>query len=146
MFFKDCQIVVVWRASQWNLCKISLSRKWSLSPERAKGVFSNFNKRTLYLGKLTTACFITHLRLSMSQKWRKSNFELVPTVGRYLRKAALKKSCNRPHLGCPPSLDVSAQGLTGEDNVACSLRGKQVNLKMIAKEFIYSVKIKKHLL
>ena len=33
----------------------------------------------------------------------------------------------------------------GEDNVACSLRGKQVNLKMIAKEFIYSVKIKKHL-
>ena len=27
----------------------------------------------------------------MSQIWAKSNFELVPTVGRYLRKAALKK-------------------------------------------------------
>ena len=40
-------------------------------------------------------------------------------------------------------MDVSAQGLMGEDNAACSLRGKQVNLKVIAKEFIYSVKIKK---
>ena len=27
----------------------------------------------------------------MSKKWRKLNFELVPTVGRYLGKAALKK-------------------------------------------------------
>ena len=91
MFFKGCQIVVVWRTSQWNLCKISLYRKWILSSERAKWVFSNFNKRTPYLGKLTTACFITHEGLSMSQKWAKSNFELVPTVSRYLRKAALKE-------------------------------------------------------
>ena len=86
MFFKGCQIVVVWRTCQWNLCKISLYRKWILSSERAKCVFSNFNKRTRYLGKLTRACF----RLSMSQIWAKSNFELVPTVGRYLRKAAIK--------------------------------------------------------
>ena len=134
MFFKGCQIVVVWRTSQWNLCKISLYRKWILSSERAKCVFSNFNKRTRYLGKLSTACFIAHSLLSllskgyslprrrfygssffipphkgwktsspenacvegykgypaMSQKWAKSNLELVPTMGRYLRKAALK--------------------------------------------------------
>ena len=36
MFFKGWQIVVVWRTSQWNLCKISLYRKWILSSERAK--------------------------------------------------------------------------------------------------------------
>ena len=76
MFFKGCQIVVVWRTSQWNLCKISLYRKWILSSERAKCVFSNFKKRTHYLGKLTTACFITHLGLSMSQKWAESNLNL----------------------------------------------------------------------
>ena len=76
MFFKGCQIVVVWRTSQLNLCKISLYRKWILSSERAKCVFSNFKKRTHYLGKLTTACFITHLGLSMSQKWAESNLNL----------------------------------------------------------------------
>ena len=27
----------------------------------------------------------------MSQKWAKSNFELVPSVGRYLRKATLNQ-------------------------------------------------------
>ena len=91
MFFKGCQIVVVWRTSQWNLCKISLYRKWILSSERAKCVFSNFNKRTRYMGKLTTACFITRKGLSMSQIWAKSNFQLVSTVGRYLREAILKK-------------------------------------------------------
>ena len=90
MFFKGCQIVVVWRTSQWNLCKISFYRKRILSSERAKWVFSNFNKKTRYLVKLTTACFITHEGLLMSQKWAKSNFELVPTVGRYLWKTALK--------------------------------------------------------
>ena len=99
MFYKGCQIVVVWRTSQWNLCKISLYRKWILSSERAKCVFSNFNKRTRYLGKLTTACFITHQGLSMSQIWAKSNFQLGPTVGRYFRKATLKALFPEVNLG-----------------------------------------------
>ena len=78
VFFNGCQNVVIWRTSQWNLCKISLYQKWILSPERAKWVFSNFNKRTRYLGKLITECFITLKSYRWAKSERNSNFELVP--------------------------------------------------------------------
>ena len=71
VFFNGWQNVVVWRTTQWNLCKISLYQKWILSPERAKWVFSNFNKRTRYLGKLITECFITAEDVSAFGQHRK---------------------------------------------------------------------------
>ena len=94
MFFKGCQIVVVWRTSQWNLCKISFYRKWILSSERAKWVFSNFNKRTRYLWTLT----IQHVSfLIKGYGWakneRNSNFQLVSQkvdFGWYLQTVAQK--------------------------------------------------------
>ena len=65
MFFRGCQIVVVWRTSQWICVKFRFTGSGFWAPNGQN---------------------------EFSQKWAKSNFELVPTVGRYLRKAALK--CN----------------------------------------------------
>ena len=65
---------MVWRTSQWNLCKISLYRKWILSSERAKWVFSNFNKRTRYLGNLAN-CRMFHYSLRVIDEPKMSDIK-----------------------------------------------------------------------
>ena len=54
---------MVWRTSQWNLCKISLYRKWILSSERAKWVFSNFQQKNTLFGKTNYGIFHYSLRV-----------------------------------------------------------------------------------
>ena len=56
-----------------------------------KWVFSNFNKKNV-IWETNYTMFHYSLRVIDEPKMSKSNFVLVPTVGRYLRKAALKNN------------------------------------------------------